>query len=82
MLCELVRCVPRCSTHPTPLGQSATQAHTRVDELADLTRLPRESLSRYPAQLSDGQRQRQRQRLGIMRALMLDPPLVLLALEY
>ena len=80
MLCELVRCVPRCSTHPTPLGQSATQAHTRVDELADLTRLPRESLSRYPAQLSDGQRHRQR--LGIMRALMLDPPLVLLALEY
>ena len=78
MLCELVRCVPRCSTHPTPLGQSATQAHTRVDELADLTRLPRESLSRDPAQLSDGQRHR----LGIMRALMLDPPLVLLALEY
>jgi len=46
----------------------------RVVELAELTRLPLEALDRYVAQLSGGQRQR----LGIMRALMLDPPLVLL----
>jgi osmoprotectant transport system ATP-binding protein len=46
----------------------------RVDELADLTRLPKHTLSRYPAQMSGGQRQR----VGIMRALMLDPPVLLL----
>jgi osmoprotectant transport system ATP-binding protein len=45
-----------------------------VTELAELTRLPREALARFPAQLSGGQRQR----LGIMRALMLDPAVVLL----
>jgi osmoprotectant transport system ATP-binding protein len=46
----------------------------RVRELADLTRLPHAALGRYPLQMSGGQRQR----VGIMRALMLDPAVVLL----
>jgi osmoprotectant transport system ATP-binding protein len=56
------------------LGWEKSRVNQRIDELADLTRLPREALARYPAQLSGGQRQR----LGIMRAFMLDPAVVLL----
>src|SRR5262245_32881546 len=56
------------------LGWEKSRVDSRVEELADLTRLPREALVRFPAQLSGGQRQR----LGIMRALMLDPAVVLL----
>lgn len=46
----------------------------RLGELIELTHFPPEALDRYPAQLSGGQRQR----VSLMRALMLDPDVLLL----
>jgi osmoprotectant transport system ATP-binding protein len=56
------------------LGWGTERIEKRLGELAGLTRFPVEAFDRYPAQVSGGQRQR----IGLMRALMLDPDLLLL----
>jgi osmoprotectant transport system ATP-binding protein len=56
------------------LGWGADTAAARLAELCALTHFPATGLDRYPVQLSGGQRQR----VSLMRALMLDPEILLL----
>ncbi|MEE9222390.1 MAG: ATP-binding cassette domain-containing protein [Nitrosomonadaceae bacterium] len=56
------------------LHRDTAWINSRFAELAELVRLPQELMSRFPVELSGGQRQR----VSLMRALMLDPELLLL----
>ncbi len=56
------------------LGWKSDRVRDRLDELTELARFPRDRLDHYPVQMSGGQRQR----VSLMRALMLDPPALLL----
>jgi len=56
------------------LKEPVERMETRLLELCELTHFPESALQRYPVELSGGQRQR----VSLMRALMLNPSVLLL----
>jgi osmoprotectant transport system ATP-binding protein len=56
------------------VGRAEKEVNDRCQVLADLVHIQDDMLLRYPRQLSGGQRQR----VALMRALMLDPPALLM----
>ncbi len=56
------------------LGWTQDRIDARIDELTTLVQLPPDRLAQYPDELSGGQQQR----VSLMRALMLDPSVLLL----
>lgn len=56
------------------LGKPGPQIQSRIRELSALVGIAPSLLERFPRQLSGGERQR----ISLMRALMLDPPVLLL----
>lgn len=56
------------------LGWSRKKIRARIEELSDIVSLNAELLEQYPHELSGGQKQR----VAVMRAVFLDPPIILL----
>ena len=59
---------------PQHLGWDEARIDQKIAEFIEITHFPKEGLDRYPIELSGGQQQR----VSLMRALMLDPEVVLM----